>query len=194
MNTPTHLLISSALLARPGAEPGNKRRNVAVIAGALIPDAAIFVMFFWTRLVEGASELEVWSTLYWREPWQSLVAVGNSLPLYAALLGLAIASRRPAVMAFAVSALLHLAFDFPFHHGDAHPHLWPFSDWRFASPMSYWDPNHFGTVVSLAEAALAVFLIAVLWRRFSGRLIRAALLVAAASYIAVPAYFKLMLG
>lgn len=194
MNTPTHLLISSVLLARPGAAPADKRRNFAVIAGALVPDTAIFAMFFWTRLVQGASEQEVWSTLYWREPWQSLVAIGNSLPIYAALLGLAMVSRRPVVVAFAVSALLHLAFDFPFHHDDAHPHFWPFSDWRFISPVSYWDPDHFGALVSVAEAAVALALIAVLWRRFSGRIVRAALLVALASYVAVPIYFNLMLG
>lgn len=93
MNTPTHLLISSVLLARPGAAPADKRRNIAVIPGALVPDAAIFAMFIWTRLVQGASEQEVRSTLYWREPWQSLVAIGNSLPIYAALLGLAMVSR-----------------------------------------------------------------------------------------------------
>jgi len=194
MNTPTHLLISSVILARPGDERGGKRWNMAVIAGALVPDAAIFVMFLWTRLIEGASELEVWSTVYWSEPWQSLVAIGNSLPIYAALLGLAVVSRRPVVVAFAVSALLHLAFDFPFHHDDAHPHFWPFSDWRFISPVSYWDPEYFGTLVSLAEATAALALIAVLWRRFSGRLVRAALLMAGVSYIAVPLYFNLMLG
>ena len=95
MNTPTHLLISAAVLARHG----KPARNWAVLAGALIPDAAIFVLFAWARLVQGASERELWSNLYWQAPWQSLVAVANSVPLFlgAALLGLGalgIARRR----------------------------------------------------------------------------------------------------
>ena len=57
------------------------------------------------------------------------------------------------------AALLHLTFDLPFHHDDAHPHFWPFSDWRFTSPLSYWDPAHDGGVIALAEVGLAVVLI-----------------------------------
>ena len=57
------------------------------------------------------------------------------------------------------AALLHLTFDLPFHHDDDHPHFWPFSDWRFTSPLSYWDPAHDGRVIALAEVGLAVVLI-----------------------------------
>ena len=190
MNTPTHLLIGAAAFARRGATA----RNWAVLAGAMIPDAAIFVLFAWARLVQGASERELWSSLYWQEPWQSLVAVANSVPLFlgAALLGLV--ARSPLVVVLALSGLLHLAFDLPFHHDDAHPHFWPFSDWRFRSPFSYWDPQHFGAVVKLAETALAIALSALLWRRFESRLVRAALLLGVASYLAVPLYFGLMLA
>ena len=193
MNTPTHLLISATLLAHSGqARP--RGRNWAVIVGALIPDAAIYTMFAWTRLVQGASEREVWSTLYWQEPWQSLVAVANSLPLYAAVALAGVVARLPLLSLLALSALVHLAFDLPFHHDDAHPHFWPITDWRFRSPLSYWDPRHYGDLVSLAEAALAIGLIVLLWRRFSAWPVRAALLLALASYIAVPLYFNLMLG
>lgn len=194
MNTPTHLLLSAAILARDDKRPAPPGRNWAVIVGALIPDAAIFVMFAWTRLIQGASEREVWSTLYWQEPWQSLVAVANSVPLFAALALAGLAARSPLILLIALSALIHLAFDLPFHHDDAHPHFWPFTDWRFHSPLSYWDPRHHGSIVSIAEAVLAVGLIVLLWRRFQGRLVRAALALGLASYVAVPVYFSLALG
>ena len=41
MNTPTHLLLSVALLAKPG----EKRRNWAVIAGSLIPYIGVPLYF-----------------------------------------------------------------------------------------------------------------------------------------------------
>ncbi len=193
MNTPTHLLISAAVLTRRG-DADEPKRNIAILAGALLPDAAIYLLFVWARLIERVPEAEVWRNLYWQEPWQSLVAIGNSIPLFAAVTGIGLALKRPIVTLIGLSALLHLAFDLPFHADDAHPHFWPLTDWRFHSPLSYWDENHFGTWVSLAEGLLAIGLIVLLWRRFEGRIVRGALVLALVSYIAVPVYFTLMLG
>jgi hypothetical protein len=47
--------------------------------------------------------------------------------------------------------LLHSLGDLPLHHDDAHRHFFPFLDWRFSSPVSYWDPEHHGQWVSLIE-------------------------------------------
>ena len=194
MNTPTHLLIGAAVLARPAEDAAARRRNAAILTGALVSDAAIFILFAWARLLQGISEHRLWSEIYWQEPWQTLVAIGNSIPLYLGLLLFGLVARSQIAIVFAAAALLHLAFDLPFHHDDAHPHFWPFSDWRFHSPLSYWDHDHYGRFVSLAEIALAVVLIVFLWRRFASRLVRALLLLAFATYVAVPAYFTLMLG
>ena len=58
--------------------------------------------------------------------------------------------------------LLHSLGDFPLHHDDAHRHFFPFSDWRFISPISYWDPAHYGNWASLLEIfavlAISIFL------------------------------------
>lgn len=194
MNTPTHLLIGAAVLARKKDGGAGRWRNEAVLAGALLPDAAIFFLFAWARLVQRASEQELWSRIYWSEPWQSLFAIFNSAPLYAALVLIGVAARQSWLTLLGLAALLHLAFDLPFHHDDAHIHFWPFTDWRFHSPLSYWDEDHHGDWVSLAEVALSLGLIYLLWRRFENRIVRAALLLALASYLAVPLYFNLMLG
>ena len=194
MNTPTHLLIGAAVLARPAEDAAGRRRNAAILIGALVSDAAIFLLFAWARLLQGVSEHRLWSEVYWQEPWQTLVAIANSIPLYLGLLIYGLVASSQIAIVFAAAALLHLAFDLPFHHDDAHPHFWPFSDWRFHSPLSYWDHAHYGRFVSLAEIGLAIVLIVLLWRRFRSRLVRALLLLALATYVAVPAYFTLMLG
>ena len=54
------------------------------------------------------------------------------------------------------SMALHVGLDFLTHHDDAHRHLLPFSDWRFASPVSYWDPAFYGTWFAAAELLLVV--------------------------------------
>ena len=78
MNTQTHLLLASALFARPGRE--NRLRNAAIICGALLPDAVIFVMFAWSKLI-GTPESEVWSNWYAAAP---VVAIGAPLGALAA--------------------------------------------------------------------------------------------------------------
>ena len=44
MMTQTHLLMAASLFAKPG----QTRRNTAVIAGALIPDLSIYILFAYT--------------------------------------------------------------------------------------------------------------------------------------------------
>ena len=234
MNTQTHLLIAAALLARPLAT----RANIAVVAGALVPDAGVYGLFAWSKLA-GVAEREVWRTIYFAEPMQTVQAVCNSVPLYAALLllGLALGERpmpfpatsvsaasvsatsAPATSApasssgggsaggwraavgplhplalFALAALAHLAADLPVHADDAHRHFWPLTDWRFHSPISYWDRDHHGGLASMAEAVLGVVLCVVLWRRFGVAWVRVLLALAALTYVAVPLYFTLVLG
>ena len=58
-----------------------------------------------------------------------------------------------------IGALLHVAGDFPVHHDDAHRHFFPLSDWRFASPVSYWDSSHYGDLFFPAELAVAAVLV-----------------------------------
>ena len=161
MNTPAHALINLALLARrPDAHP----RTAAIVAGALLPDLVIVVFYAW-HLLRGTGEHEIWSTAYFEPHWQAAIDAFNSIPLIAAAMLIAWRARRPLLLALATSMLLHALGDLPLHHDDAHRHLFPFSDWRFASPLSYWDPAHHGDLASLAEAAGVLAAAAFLWTR-----------------------------
>ncbi len=162
MNTVAHMVIASAALASPNAP----KRNWAVLIGALIPDASMFVFFAWSRL-QGWSGDETWNVQYWNEPWQTLGAVSNSLALFGALLILALWRKWSLWSVLASAALLHIALDFPLHADDAHRHFWPISDWRFFSPVSYWDPAHNGLIGGAIETVSMLFAAGVLWWRFT---------------------------
>lgn len=216
MNTQTHLLIAAALFA----EPGEPKRNVAALAGAIVPDIAIYGLWVWSKIA-GIPESVVWGELYWQQPWQTYTAAGNSLPLYALLLvaGLLLirqpvpeavgdavsaqpfgerwrirVARQTALTIFALSAMVHLAGDFPVHVDDAHAHLWPVSQWRFHSPVSYWNPDHYGTWFSVFEALLGIALAVILFRRFQAWWVRGLMILAIVAYVAVPAYFIFLFG
>jgi len=190
MMTPTHLLIAGAVLTRRH----RPAENAAVLAGALIPDLSIYVLYGWSKLIAGISSRTVWSQLYWQEPWQTLSAISNSLPLYAALLLAAWTIGLRWLILLAAAALIHLAFDLPFHASDAHMHFWPISDIRIVSPLSYWDSRHYGDIVRFGELALALVSLTIIWRRFDALWVKAAMAVLLASYVAVPLYFRLTLG
>ncbi|MFD0916392.1 hypothetical protein ACFQ14_08240 [Pseudahrensia aquimaris] len=198
MMSQTHILLSSALFSKPG----HSLRNAAIVVGAFIPDLAIFALFGWSKAA-GIAEQTVWNELYWREPWQSWAAAGNSLPLYITLGLIGVILLRIAggvwriglVLAFiALSASLHIAGDLPVHVQDAHRHLWPLSDWKFISPISYWNPAHHGTLFAIFEICLGLLLAIVLFRRFQTPWLRVTLGLVIALYIAVPLYFTFMLG
>ncbi|MDA8870727.1 hypothetical protein N9H93_05040, partial [Rhizobiaceae bacterium] len=170
MMSQTHVLLAGALLARPG----QPLRNTAVVLGAFVPDLAIYTLFAWSKAA-GIPEKRVWDELYWQPPWSEWVAAGNSIPIYAALLliGLVVLRAVPGAFRigafatfFALAALVHIAGDLPVHVEDAHRHLWPLSDWRFVSPVSYWNPDHHGRAFAFFEAALGMTLCFVLFRRF----------------------------
>lgn len=151
MNTPAHALVNLLLLAPEGGH----RRSAAVVAGALIPDLAIVVFYAW-QLLLGTAETQIWSQEYYRPLWQGWIDGFNSIPLILLAMLLCWRLRRYWLLVLLASMLLHVGGDLPLHHDDAHRHFFPFSDWRFSSPISYWDPAHYGYWASLVEFACAL--------------------------------------
>ncbi len=155
--------------------------------GGLLPDAPMFV-FYAVQKIRGVAEATIWTQRYFDSGWQTFFDLFNSLPLMALAALVAWRCRLPALMAVVAAMALHALLDLPLHHEDAHRHLFPFSDWRFASPISYWDPARHGAIASLVEIIGVAAGIAVVWRRFPQRSVRVLLGLIAASYIAYFGY------
>lgn len=164
MNTPAHLIFGATLFAKPD----QKYTAIAAMAGSLMPDLSLYLMAGWSLFILNNPADYVFGTQYFSDTWQSVFAVDNSFVVWGILLALAIWLTKPWAIAFTGSGLLHIAFDFPLHHDDGRAHFWPFSDWIFQSPISYWDNNHFGHIIAPIEAIAVAICAVILWRRFSG--------------------------
>ncbi|MEM6776073.1 MAG: hypothetical protein AAF670_00370 [Planctomycetota bacterium] len=151
MHTPAHIA-ASLFVYRGETRP---LPIIAVTGGAVLPDAPMFLFYAFEKIC-GTSEREIWSAKYFQDDWQLFFDVFNSIPLALFVWGLGrwMGWRNMALLAG--SWLLHLIFDLPLHHDDAHRHFLPFSQWRFESSVSYWDPRHFGLWVAPLEVAAAV--------------------------------------
>lgn len=193
MNTQTHLLLASALLAKRG----EKARNVAIVVGAFLPDVPVFALFGIASAM-GYSSQDIFGDFYFRAEMRNLMGAFNSF-LAAALIGAAGWVFRdrlwgwPMVF-FAAAVAIHAATDLPLHVDDGHRHFWPLSSFVFNSPLSYWDNSHHGGIVSVVEAVLGIICAIVLWRRFPVMWIRVLCATAIAAYIAVPAYWLWIFG
>lgn len=180
MNTPAHVAASLFLWRKHEmAVPTS-----ALLTGAILPDAPMF-FFFAVVKAAGYSSKEIWGSLYFDSSWQLFFDVFNSAPLFLLVLGFAIYTQNLWMSLMAGSALLHLACDLPLHHDDSHRHFLPFTDFRFASPISYWDPKHFGIPIAISEAALTIAASVFLIIKSNGKLVRCAAVVILLLYAAV---------
>lgn len=134
----------------------SRQGDLAIAIGAALPDAPIFILYFWAKFVLSQPESQIWSKTYNQPFWQNLVAIFHSIPL--AVIGVAIAHylKLPWVEILCLSLVLHSLLDLPVHNQDAHRHFFPFSNYRFISPFSYWDRRHHGTLVSVVEKLLVL--------------------------------------
>ncbi len=185
MTTPAHAALSLIVLGR------SERNALPVALGAVAPDLPMLVFYFWERLVRGVSEGRIWSERYFDPGWQVVFDIPSSIPLLVLTLCLllvlvgrrppagsipsagAAAAPRPARLTasalFVASMILHALGDLPLHREDAHRHFFPFSDWRFTSPVSYWDPDHYGGYAAIGEVLLVLAVSFFLFRAYRGR-------------------------
>jgi len=151
MNTPAHAIIN-LLLA------GKERRAshpLAIICGALLPDAPMLLFYIWEK-IQGVPEHIIWSDLYYHPGWQGLFNTLHSFPLLTLACYVAWQTRMRTAAVFFGSMFCHSLFDFPVHHSDAHQHFFPLSDYRFISPISYWDPAYYGLWIGSMELIVVV--------------------------------------
>jgi len=152
MNTPAHVVMNLLCL---GKQPQSIILT-PIIIGAILPDAPMFVFYFVEKVLRKTPESMIWREAYYQSHWQNFIDLFNSLPCIVLGLGLTLwAGSQFGVLLFG-SMVLHIAGDLPLHHDDAHRHFFPFSNWRFISPISYWDPRHYGHIVSIVEILMVV--------------------------------------
>ncbi len=173
MNTPAHLVLGMAALARPNSP----RVNTAAFAGSLLPDLSLYLMGFWALFIQNIPPGIVFGQLYYSEAWQTVFAIDNSFFVWTAFVLAGYWFRKDWLFVFGLAGLLHILFDFPLHHDDGRPHFFPVSDWVFSSPISYWDPRHYGNIVGAIEAVLSLFLAVWMCLKFRSLLARSMIVV-----------------
>ena len=150
MNTPAHVVFSLSLLGHSNAQ----RYAIAIAVGALMRDL-LMVVFYGYQKTLGVPEHIIWQEAYFSAGWQNGFDLFNSIPLLFLCALLSWKHYRSWAMMFA-SMIIHCLIDLPVHHDDGHRHFFPFSDFRFQSPLSYWDPKHYGGLVSSVEVTLVL--------------------------------------
>lgn len=158
MHTPGHAIINAALLG------GLLGHEGAIVLGAIAPDLPIFALYARERL-RGTPEQTIWSVHYQRPGWLATIHGAHSFPLAALGALAAWTAGLPAVAVFFVSVFVHALGDLPVHAIDAHRHFWPFSQFRYHSPLSYWDTRFHARGVALVEALLVLAASLALHRR-----------------------------
>jgi membrane-bound metal-dependent hydrolase YbcI (DUF457 family) len=193
MNTQSHILMGALLFGKP-----LPRLAIAGALGGLVPDVPMFAIVAGLRL--GGHRFEdIFGQLYWERWWQVCNAISHSFLLWGALAAVSgflifnkghlRAPKAALLFSFSGAALVHSCADFLVHREDAHMQFWPLSDWKFVSPVSYYDRAHYGGWFSLFEAALGIVMAALLFTRYRSILARCALALCMALYAAVPAFF-----
>lgn len=188
MNTPAHLIFGLAAFGKADAP----KVTAAALAGAMIPDASLYLLAGTHLLVLGTDPQVVFGRLYFSEAWQAIFRIDNSMVLWGIGLAFAIWARSAWAIALCGAALLHLGLDFLLHVDDGRAHFWPLSTWIFESPISYWDPNHYGGIVGALEIAVSMALCWVLWRRYLGRKMRILIAALATAEVAPGLVWALM--
>lgn len=153
MNTPAHILINLGLL-------GNRIKPKvasAIMIGAFIPDLPAFIFYFYEKVILGTAETIIWSEKYFQTNWNYVFGIMHSIPLSIAAALFCYLSRKTWAYYFFLSILLHCIIDLAVHNADAHRHFLPFTDYKFISPISYWDTRHYGQYVLAFEIIAALF-------------------------------------
>lgn len=184
MNTPTHMLINWTVAGPIARRIGKTRFPAsAVLLGSVAPDLPLYglvfggvVWFGWYQQWPADQVAQhMFSTLFYEDPiWISLHNCLHSPTLLLILLGLVwwrVGRQQMAdrwITWFLGSCLLHTLVDIPVHHDDGPLIFWPINwSYRYSSPLSYWDPKHYGIPVSIFEGLLALLLaVRLLIRRF----------------------------
>ncbi len=170
MQTPSHFLIT-AVVNRQLSQRGIPVHTRALLIGSVLPDISFIVLtivgeiyYRWFGAAPaGKSMMEyLHFTLFYIDPmwiishnfFHSLVI--NTMLLVLGYYGLG-GRKRWGLFVFwlAVSLEFHTVIDIFTHHTDGPLFLFPLNwSYRFASPISYWEPGYYGPIFMRFEYLL----------------------------------------
>jgi hypothetical protein len=196
MMTQTHMIMGAAIFGRRST-----LYAWAGIAGGLLPDLPMYLTVATLKFYFHIPEALIFGVAYFHPYWQLANGLAHSL-IFWPLIALASWFLRPAeenrtrtiltfIAILAASVTVHAIIDFLCHREDAHSHFIPLTWWKFMSPVSYWNSNHYGNYFQVFEATLGVIMAITLFRTYRSLIVRATMGLAAILYVAVPAYFSL---
>ena len=141
--------------------------------GAVLPDVVYFPLMLRTIAEHGAGS---WGDL---ALWDAAAAHPVTIVLHSYVpVGCALAITYAAgwvqVAPWLWGMFTHVVIDMLTHVRDAYPILWPLADYRFPSPVSYYESAHYGREFFFVEhgaMAVVLLLLAVGYvrRRWAGR-------------------------
>ena len=183
MQTQTHFLMTAALRI-PLQKRGIQVHTGAFLLGSFLPDVPLFVLsvifgLFSTMAAEGMSgpAMAEYDRLFFNDPtWIIPHNFFHAPFILAGILAIGLLLQRrespwgQRLVWFAMAAGLHTTIDILTHHNDGPLLLFPFDfSTRFASPISYWDPDHYGRIFTWFEMSLNIVLLSYVllgwWRR-----------------------------
>ena len=183
MHTPAHTVFNLLVLGRR-SQP---QLILPITIGSVLPDAPMFLFYFWEKHLMGRTERWIWSIGYHDPFWQAFFDLFNSIPLLGLVALLSLWRGRRRLLAMFGSMILHGFVDLLLHHHDSHRHFFPFSEWRFESPVSYWDPRYYGHIFAPLEFLLVLsgcLVLIMTWKLRAVRLIAGGILLVYALFIA----------
>ena len=169
MITTSHLVYNWALAKvteKTEAAGGmqNNRRLGAFVLGAVLPDLPTYIFFTYFTFIVGASQSELWDTLYFDSAWTPFITLSHSFILWPIALAIGHTLGYRFLTWLSASALFHVTLDFFVHAEDAYRHFWPLTDFTFNSPISYWNPTYYGNISSSLDAIIVAILLLWLYR------------------------------
>ncbi len=151
METYSHAFFTWAL-AKHGVRAG-RAAGISGALGATFPDLPAFAGTAYyvgtAYLIEGWSSMhseELLDAIYFHGPFGSTgSALHSAVPVVALLIlyrvtGMHRHDRRRILLWFLLGWFGHTIADFLTHVDDTRPLLWPISDWKWSSPVSYYNP------------------------------------------------------
>ena len=184
MITISHAIYSWTLAEKVLHDRSQRTLLLMALIGGILPDIALYFFFIYYKLIMGVPTNLIWSELYFDSAWTPIFTLAHSFILWPVLLAVAQLYKKRCLFWLSIGAFTHSVTDFFVHNTDAYAHFWPFSNWKFFSPLSYWDPNYYGEFVSRLDSFFILLLLLFLFRRYQSIIVRLCLTVIAIFYLA----------